>query len=558
MTDQVLLADQRVANRHDSLRADRLQVRFHRPRTLGLIARQQRTVAWAPGVHQHVGEQPRADQLTQHADVITAGKSVGLSGLGHHIAYVDPPGLAAPHGVGHAAHQQVRNHTRIEAAWSQHNQLRVLNGRRTSGSVATSAGFKPTRRMRLRARGICDSPSTMVPSVNSAHNTTSWAADGSTRPRMFSTLLVSFTALSRSPVTPARLAMNRLPNAWPSSAPPWKRYSNSWVISGSDSASATRQSRMSPGGRMPSSRRSRPELPPSSNTVTTAVRLLVNSFNPRSSVERPVPPPMTTMRGPRRRWRCWARTSTSWCWPGGRRAPAMARTVPCRPANTASNPPPMNTTPSQLGDSAPRLQVSTATARRNIENSIQPSGRTLTMSRTPADSNTMPAAINTTQRFTPSPGASHWARRRSLVGTGLLLPDVAMPDRDAVTPAGKVVGQCIRQHHRTVFATRAPERHRQVALALFHILRQQIVHQLGQVAHELLRRGGVEHKVADLRAVAGQGAQRLVVVRVGQEPHVEHEVGVERNAIFVPKREHGDGEWDRVRTASERAPCVDA
>src|SRR5437870_2567930 len=189
MTDQVLLADQRVANRHDSLRADRLQVRFHRPRTLGLIARQQRTVAWAPGVHQHVGEQPRADQLTQHADVIAAGKSVGLSGLGHHIAYVDP----------------------------------------------------------------------------------------------------------------ARLAMSRLPNAWPSSAPPWKRYSNSWVISGSDSASATRQSRMSPGGRMPSSRRSRPELPPSSNTVTTAVRLLVNSFNPRSSVERPVPPPMTTMRGPRRR-----------------------------------------------------------------------------------------------------------------------------------------------------------------------------------------------------------------------------------------------------------------
>src|SRR5205809_1244153 len=389
--------------------------------------------------------------------------------------------------------------------------------------------------MRLRARGICDSPSTMVPSVNSAHNTTSWAADGSTRPRMFSTLLVSFTALSRSPVTPARLAMNRLPNAWPSSAPPWKRYSNSWVISGSDSASATRQSRMSPGGRMPSSRRSRPELPPSSNTVTTAVRLLVNSFSPRSSVERPVPPPMTTMRGPRRRWRCCARTSTSWCWPGGRRAPAMARTVPCRPANTASNPPPMNTTPSQLGDSAPRLQVSTAPARRNIENSIQPSGRTLTMSRTPADSNKMPAAISTTQRFTPSPGASHWARRRSLVGTGLLLPDVAMPDRDAVAPAGKVVGQCIRQHHRTVFASRAPERHRQVGLALFHILRQQIVHQLGQVAHELLRRGGVEHKVADLRAVAGQGAQRLV------EAADQHIVGriEEEDDIVQPHRFKG-------------------
>src|SRR3989449_11662165 len=423
---------------------------------------------------------------------------------------------------------------------------------RTSGSVATSAGFKPTRRVRLRARGICDSPSTMVPSVNSAHNTTSWATDGSTRPRMFSTLLVSFTALSRSPVTPARLAMNRLPNAWPSSAPPWKRYSNSWVISGSDSASATRQSRMSPGGRMPSSRRSRPELPPSSNTVTTAVRLLVNSFSPRSSVESPVPPPMTTMRGPRRRWRCWARTSTSWCWPGGRRAPAMARTVPCRPANTASNPPPMNATPSQLGDSAPRLQVSTAPARRNIENSIQPSGRTLTMSRTPADSNKMPAAISTTHRFTPSPGASHWARRRSLVGTGLLLPDVAMPHRNAVAAAREVLRQFIRQDHRAVFASRTPQRHCQMRLALFHVVRQEIIHQRGQMAHKLLRRRRAEHKTADLRAAAGQGTQRFVVVRVRQEPHIEHEIGVERDAILISERDHGDGQGGRVRSPHER------
>src|SRR5207247_10881433 len=51
MTDQVLLADQGIANRHDPLRADRLQVRFPRARTLGLLARQQRTVAsaaWSP------------------------------------------------------------------------------------------------------------------------------------------------------------------------------------------------------------------------------------------------------------------------------------------------------------------------------------------------------------------------------------------------------------------------------------------------------------------------------------------------------------------------------
>ena len=55
---------------------------------------------------------------------------------------------------------------------------------------------------------------------------------------------------------------------------------------------------MSPGGSTPMSRRSRPELPPSSATVTTAVRLLVSSFRPPSSAARPVPPPMATTRGP--------------------------------------------------------------------------------------------------------------------------------------------------------------------------------------------------------------------------------------------------------------------
>jgi len=50
---------------------------------------------------------------------------------------------------------------------------------------------------------------------------------------------------------------------------------------------------------MPRSRRSSPELPPSSAIVTTAVRLLVWTFRPRSSAARPLPPPTATTRGPR-------------------------------------------------------------------------------------------------------------------------------------------------------------------------------------------------------------------------------------------------------------------
>src|SRR6266851_1341203 len=72
---------------------------------------------------------------------------------------------------------------------------------------------------------------------------------------------------------------------------------------------------MSPGGRMRFSRRKRPELPPSSVTVTMAarsamgrsvlarssVRRMTSSLRPRRSVERPVPPPRATTRKPRDR-----------------------------------------------------------------------------------------------------------------------------------------------------------------------------------------------------------------------------------------------------------------
>src|SRR5260370_27072922 len=75
------------------------------------------------------------------------------------------------------------------------------------------------------------------------------------------------------------------------------------------------QLRMSTGGRMRFARRKRPELPPSSVTVTMAarsavgrsvlarssVRRMTSSLRPRRSVERPVPPPRATTRKPRDR-----------------------------------------------------------------------------------------------------------------------------------------------------------------------------------------------------------------------------------------------------------------
>src|SRR5258707_359009 len=74
------------------------------------------------------------------------------------------------------------------------------------------------------------------------------------------------------------------------------------------------QLRISPGGRMRFSRRRRPELPPSSVTVTMAVRSLTGLWgfaassrrrvtyflSPRRRVDRPVPPPSATTLRPRK------------------------------------------------------------------------------------------------------------------------------------------------------------------------------------------------------------------------------------------------------------------
>src|SRR6185295_7373360 len=93
--------------------------------------------------------------------------------------------------------------------------------------------------------------------------------------------------------------------------PDSKRNWNRRESSASSSDRATRQLRISPGGSTSKSRRRRPELPPSSLTVTTAEISTEESseggrpcagtycFSPCSSAESPVPPPIaTTCSGP--------------------------------------------------------------------------------------------------------------------------------------------------------------------------------------------------------------------------------------------------------------------
>ena len=86
----------------------------------------------------------------------------------------------------------------------------------------------------------------------------------------------------------------RLPRLCPFSSPLSNLKFNILFNELSFSAKATRQFRISPGGSTPHSVRSRPELPPSSVTVTIAVIFLVKTLSPTSKAESPVPPPIAT------------------------------------------------------------------------------------------------------------------------------------------------------------------------------------------------------------------------------------------------------------------------
>ena len=86
---------------------------------------------------------------------------------------------------------------------------------------------------------------------------------------------------------------------------------------------------------------------------------------------------------------------------------------------------------------------------------------------------------------------------------------------------------------RPVTAAGAPDRDREVAASLGLVRGQDADEHLLELVEE--RRGDrpLKHVVADLRVVPRERPQVLDPVRVGQEPHVHHDVGVEREAVLV-------------------------
>src|SRR6266850_2421730 len=183
----------------------------------------------------------------------------------------------------------------------------------TSGRGRTRRGESLILFIGARLAVMRVSPWTVRPFSSVPTRWTFESVEGKMRPRMARTLLLTRMASVKSPVTCVSAARKRLPKLWPTRPrPAWKRYWKRRARRASSFESATMQLRMSPGGRMRFSRRKRPELPPSSVTVTMAarsamgrsvlacssVRRMTSSLRPRRSVERPVPPPRATTRKP--------------------------------------------------------------------------------------------------------------------------------------------------------------------------------------------------------------------------------------------------------------------
>ncbi len=99
-------------------------------------------------------------------------------------------------------------------------------------------------------------------------------------------------------------------------------------------------------------------------------------------------------------------------------------------------------------------------------------------------------------------------------------------------PVPEPGGQLLRHHDGSVPAAGAADGDRQPGLALLRVGRHQEVEQVLQPLQELARDRQAHDVGADLLGEARQGSQRLDVVGVLHEPDVQHQVGLERDAVL--------------------------
>src|SRR3954453_7451983 len=102
--------------------------------------------------------------------------------------------------------------------------------------------------------------------------------------------------------------------------------------------------------------------------------------------------------------------------------------------------------------------------------------------------------------------------------------------------------QLLADHDRAMESAGAADRDREARLSLLDIGGHEQVQHLLERGEELAGDRLAEHVLADLRREPAVGAQRLDVVGVLHEPHIEHEVGLERDAVLEAEADELDRE----------------
>ena len=123
------------------------------------------------------------------------------------------------------------------------------------------------------------------------------------------------------------------------------------------------------------------------------------------------------------------------------------------------------------------------------------------------------------------------------LGESHVCVDVPVHHADPLGVAPQAGGQLLGDRHRAVAPAGAAERDGQVGLPLGHVGGQQLGQQALDVVEERAGHRLAQDVVAHRLVEAGERAQLVDPERVGQEPAVEHEVGVEGQAVLVPERQ---------------------
>src|SRR5437762_6301805 len=85
----------------------------------------------------------------------------------------------------------------------------------------------------------------------------------------------------------------------------------------------------------------------------------------------------------------------------------------------------------------------------------------------------------------------------------------------------------------------AAESNRQIAFAFMDVMRQQIHQKIGDALNKFGRLRKRANVFCDLGMASGERAKFGNKMRVGQETHVEDQIGVIRHAMLEPKADAG-------------------